>query len=213
MIESFIRWLVAAILLRSCFWVLTQAILSFEKVVEVLRAMVASWVALCCPRTQTLSSVSHSVQPTYLVALHGGKGRCRSTASHVEHAGPRIIPAPRERQHHRLIEPRFHGDGCGSTGLGCYNDLEQVSVDLSQGETVFLSKQLAVTRTSGPRFQRPLARRTTMLSVRTGQCGAGSLYMWWRGSHMRRSALPGCMERSRRRIRVSDVARGCGHLV
>ena len=147
--------------------VLTQVIPSFEKVVEVLRATVASWVALCCPCTQTLSRVSHSVQPKYLVALRCGQGRCRSTASHVEHAGPRIIHAPRERQHHRLIEPRFHGDGCGNTGLGCYNDLEHVSVDLSQVETVFLSKQLAVTRTGGPRLQRPLAQRTTMLSVRT----------------------------------------------
>ena len=97
--------------------------------------------------------VSQSVPPKYLVALHCGKGRCCSTASHVENAGLRIIHAPREQQHHRLIEPRFHGDGCGNTGLGCYNELERVIVDLSHGEMVFLSKQFAVTRTRRSRFQ------------------------------------------------------------
>ena len=148
---------------------LTQDIPSFEKVVEVLRAMVASEVAACCPCTQTLSRVPHREQPNYLVALRGDNRRRRSTASHVEHAGPRIIHAPRERQHHRQIEPRFHGEGYRRTGLGCYIDLQYVSVDLSQGETVFLSQQLVMTRTNGPRFQRPLARRATMPSVRLGQ--------------------------------------------
>ena len=148
---------------------LTQDIPSFEKVVEVLRAMVASEVAPCCPCTQTLSRVPHREQLKYLVALRGDNRRRRNTASHVEHAGPRIIHAPRERQRHRQIEPRFHGEGYRSTGLGCYIDLQYVSVDLSQGETVFLSQQLVMTRTCGPRFQRPLARRTTMPSVRLGQ--------------------------------------------
>ena len=71
-------------------------------------------------------------------------------------------------------------------------------MDLSQGENIFLSKQLSTTSTSGPRFHRPLVRSTMMLSVRPGQCGAVSLYVGWGGSHMRRSALPGCMERRKK---------------
>ena len=76
---------------------LTQGTPSFEKVVEVLRAMVASEVAPCCPCTQTLSHVPHREQLKYLVALRGDNRRRRSNASHVEHAGPGIIHAPRER--------------------------------------------------------------------------------------------------------------------
>ena len=167
MSHSFVGW--AQLSFGTVVLLLTQDIPSFEKVVEVLRAMVASEVAPCCPCTQTLSRVPHREQLKYLVALRGDNRRRRSTASHVGHAGPRIIHAPRERQRHRQIEPRFHGEGYRSTGLGCYIDLQYVSVDLSQGETVFLSQQLVMTRTCGPRFQRPLARRTTMPSVRLGQ--------------------------------------------
>ena len=176
LIESFVRWLVAAILLRSCFGI--DAIHPELRKGRRSAARDGGQLGGCLLSMYANSQQCFScVQPKYIVALHGGKGRCCSAASHAEHAGPRIIDAHRERQHHRLIEPSFHGDGCGITGLGCYRDLEHVSVGLSQGETVFLSKHLALTRTSGPRFQRPLARRTTMLSVRTGQCGADSLYM------------------------------------
>ena len=147
---------------------LAQNIPSFEKVVEVLRAMVASEVALCCPCTQTLSRVPHRKQFKHLAALRADNRRRRSTASHVEHARACTIHAPRERQRHRQIEPRFQGEGYRSTGLGCYIDLRYVGADLMQRQTVFLSQQLVMTRTCAPRFQRPLAQRTTMPSVRSG---------------------------------------------
>ena len=102
---------------------LVQDIPSFEKIVEVLRAMVACEMTLCCPCTPTFSRVAPREQRKYLVALRGENRQRRSAASHVELAWPLIIYTPRERQHHQHIEPRFHGEGYTTTGLGCYIEL------------------------------------------------------------------------------------------
>ena len=148
---------------------------SFQMVVEVPRVMVASEVAVGCPLAQTTGRVPRGEQPRFLVTLRGDNPRRRSAASHVEHAGPLVNRATGERQHRRQVEPRFHGEGNRRTDLGCCIHLPSVSVDLGQGEAVSQSQQLVATRTSGPRFQRPLARRTTVPSIRLGPGGAGSV--------------------------------------
>ena len=173
-VESFVRWLVAAILWHSCFVIAERR----PELPNGRRSPARDGGKRGGSRVSTGANnrpCSRGEQPRFLVTLRGDNPRRRSAASHVEHAGPLVNRATGERQHRRQVEPRFHGEGNRRTDLGCCIHLPSVSVDLGQGEAVSQSQQLVATRTSGPRFQRPLARRTTVPSIRLGPGGAGSV--------------------------------------
>ena len=79
-------------------------------------------------------------------------------------------------ERHRIMGPCSYGEGVRSNGPRCNRDLERVGIHLRQGANPFMCKQLATTRTAVPRVHASLVRRTTMLSLRSGPCGAVSLY-------------------------------------